>query len=215
LSKDYLKSVFVDMFGDPHNNPKKWEIDDIKSDIEEIKYGTSVPPKFSENGHAFIRATNIKKGRIVDEEMLFIDDLEAAKINKCKLKCGQLIIVRSGVNTGDTCVIPKKYEGAYGGYDLILELKNKKINPVFLNELLNHPYYQFKLKQLSRRAGQPHLNSEQIRTLKIIIPHKKLQDEYAEIIDKINALISYQSRSSKDCSYLFNSLMQKAFKGEL
>jgi len=215
LSKDYLKSVFVEMFGDPHDNPKKWAVDEIRKDIKEIKYGTGTPPVFSEKGHAFVRATNVKKGRIVDEGMLFIDDKEAAKIAKCKLKVGQMIIVRSGVNTGDTCVIPKKYEGAYAGYDLILELKNELINPVFLNELLNHPYYQFKLKQLSRRAGQPHLNSEQISTLKIIMPLKKLQDKYVAIIDKVNDLIQLQGKSSEDSLSLFDSMMQKAFKGEL
>jgi type I restriction enzyme, S subunit len=215
LSKDYLKSVFVDMFGDPHKNNKNWPVKKIKEDIKEIKYGTSTPPIFSETGYAFIRATNIKKGRIVSANMLFIDKKEADKIKKCELKKNHIIIVRSGVNTGDTCVIQQKYVGAYGGYDLILELKNQELNPTYLNELFNHPYYAQKLKILSRRAGQPHLNSEQIKTLEVIYPPKKLQDNFEVIVNKTNDLIKDQNQINIFSDKLFNSLMQKAFKGEL
>lgn len=73
--------------------------------MRSIRYGTSTPPKFSKSGYAFIRATNIKNGHIVLNDMKYIDQVEADKIEKCRLQGGELLIVRSGVNSGDTCVV--------------------------------------------------------------------------------------------------------------
>jgi len=36
---DFLRSAFLDMFGDPVNNPKKWELKKIDQIIDEIKAG--------------------------------------------------------------------------------------------------------------------------------------------------------------------------------
>ena len=88
---------------------------------------TSTPPNFSEQGIPFIRATNIKEGRIVENDMKYISEEEAKKIEKCKLSLGDTIIVRSGANTGDNTFVPEKYVDCYGGYDIIVKLNEKKI----------------------------------------------------------------------------------------
>lgn len=176
-----VKSRFVEMFGDPVSDTKGWGQKPFRDLLDNIRYGASTPPEFVENGYAFIRATNIKNGRIVDKDMKYIPQNEADRLAKCKLMGGEILIVRSGVNAGDTCVVTDKYIGQYAGYDMILVLK-KELNPVFLNLLINTSYMERIVKPLTRRAAQPHLNSEQVQSFPIIQVPIELQNEFAAFV---------------------------------
>lgn len=209
-----VKSKFIEMFGDPITNSKEWNTFELREGIKEIKYGTSKPPIFSEEGIPFVRATNIKFGRIIENDMKYISEYEAEKIEKCKLSLGDTIIVRSGANTGDNAFVSEEYVGSYGGYDIIVKL-NEKINYIFLNALLNSIYRETIIQPLTRRAGQPHLNSEQIQSLVIYNPPIELQNQFADFVKQVDKLKFEMEKSLKELEDNFNSLLQKAFKGEL
>lgn len=206
-----IKAVFYEMFGDPLANDKGWTTVLLKEVLANIRYGTSTPPNFSETGYKFIRATNIKKGRIVEEDMKFISKEESLKLKKCKIYENEMIIVRSGVNSGDTCVISNEYSGHYAGYDLILTFDQNKVDPVFVNELFNTNYMEIVIKPLTRRAAQPHLNSEQVQSLRIILPPLDLQTKFATIVTKIEEQKVLVKRAITDSEQLFNSLMSEYF----
>ncbi|OOM14656.1 restriction endonuclease subunit S [Clostridium saccharobutylicum] len=175
------------MFGDPILNTKGWITCELREGIKDIKYGTSTPPVFSEMGIPFVRATNIKFGRIIKNDMKCISEDEAIKIEKCKLELGDTIIVRSGANTGDNAYVTEEYVGAYGGYDIIVKLSDK-FNYVFINAILNSNYRDVVIQPLTRRAGQPHLNSEQIQSLIIINPPIELQNQFADFVNQVDKL---------------------------
>ena len=133
----------MEQFGDPVTNTQGREVRPFKDFMLDIRYGTSQPPTFSEFGEfKFIRATNIKAGRITENDMLRISADEATKIEKCRLNGNEIIIVRSGANTGDTCVVTDEYRDQYAGYDIIITLNLEIANPVFFNELMNTHYMQ-------------------------------------------------------------------------
>ncbi|XEC95675.1 restriction endonuclease subunit S [Paenibacillus tarimensis] len=180
---ELVKSQFIEMFGDPVTNTQNRQVVPFKDFMTDIRYGTSKPPAFSESGsYKFIRATNIKMGRIIDKDMLRIDSTEAAKIEKCKLKGNEMIIVRSGANTGDTCVVTNEYSGQYAGYDIIITFDSKKANPIFFNELINTHYMKMRVKPLTARAAQPHINSEQVQNLPMIVAPIELQNEFEAFV---------------------------------
>ena len=177
------QSQFIEMFGDPVLDTQQRGKKPFSFFISNIRYGIGQPPKYTEDGDfKFIRATNIKSGRIIENGILRIDKDEAGKIAKCKLKGGEIIIVRSGVNTGDTCVITSEYVGSYAGYDIIIELNPDLANPHFFNELMNTHYMAQVIKPLTIRSAQPHLNCEQIESLPMILVDKKDQDRFETII---------------------------------
>lgn len=215
LTKDFLKAVFFEMFGNPTENRKKWKISTIGENLIAIKYGTGSPPKYTKNGVKFIRATNIKEGRVIENGILFISKGDAKKIEKCKLAIDDLIIVRSGVNTGDCAIITENHSDSYGAYDIILHPDNRILNSTFLNELLYLKSSKLTLKQLSRRTGQPHLNTKQISNFKIILPPIELQNEFASVVKEIDHLKDQQKYSQEQINNLFGNIIQKAFKGEV
>jgi type I restriction enzyme, S subunit len=210
---ELTQALFSDMFGDSINNQKNWETVKFGSIFKSIRYGTSTPPVYQSDGIPFIRATNVKGGTVEIKGITYISEVEAAKIKKCKLKEGDLIIVRSGANTGDCCRIPKHYANSYGGFDLIIDIDDPY--SVFYNFLLNSQSGKKTLDPLTRRAGQPHLNSKQISELYVIKPPTHLQSDFAKRANLIEHQKSVAQKSLEKSEQLFNSLLQKAFKGEL
>ena len=182
---ELIKARFIEMFGDPVADTKNWGQTLLKEHLESIKYGTSTPPIFTDDGYAFIRATNIKNGKIVTNDMKYIPQEEADRLEKCKLSGGEIIIVRSGVNAGDTCVVTDEYIGQYAGYDMILVLSSD-LHPVFFNTLINTEYMDKVVKPLTRRAAQPHLNSEQTQRLPIIEVPFELQEQFADFVKQVD-----------------------------
>jgi restriction endonuclease S subunit len=207
------QSIFLEMFGDLINNQKEWTKTSFDNIFNSIRYGTSSPPIYQESGIPFIRATNVKKGGVAEKGLVYISKEESEKIEKCRLKEGDLIIVRSGANTGDCSRIPKKYADAFGGFDIIIEIDEPQ--STFCNFLLNTNAAKAVLDPLTRRAGQPHINSKQLSELELINPPIELQNEFADkiaLIEQQKALAKQELQESED---LFNCLLQQAFKGEL
>ena len=180
---ELVKSQFVEQFGDPVSNTQGREVRPFIDFMSDIRYGTSQPPVFSEDGiFKFIRATNIKTGRITEKDMLRISAEEASKLEKCRLNGNEIIIVRSGANTGDTCVVTEEYRNQYAGYDIIITLDLEIANPVFFNELMNTHYMQAVIKPLTVRAAQPHINSEQVQNLPMLVVPLSEQEQFAAFV---------------------------------
>ena len=207
---DLIKARFIEMFGDPVSDTKNWGQTLLKEHLESIRYGTSTPPIFTDDGYAFIRATNIKNGKIVTNDMKYIPQEEADRLEKCKLSGGEIIIVRSGVNAGDTCVVTDEYIGQYAGYDMILVLSSD-LHPVFFNTLINTEYMDKVVKPLTRRAAQPHLNSEQTQRLPIIEVPFELQEQFADFVKQVDKSREAVKKSLEKTKQLYDSLMQEYF----
>jgi len=213
LSDTYLQSVFLEMFGDPVSNPMGWEIKGVGSQIRSIRYGTGSPPLYQEEGIPFIRATNIKGGTVQTEGLVHISKDAAKEIAKCKVSAGDLILVRSGVNTGDCALIPPEYDGAYAAYDLIIEVSYPQ--NYYYNFIINSGYGKSIIQPLSRRAGQPHINAEQVKSLQFPSPPTSLQKEFAQVAQRFERLRVQQREAERQSEHLFQTLLHRAFRGEM
>lgn len=207
------QSIFIDMFGDPVKNSKGWPILPFGSQFESVRYGTGSPPPYVENGIPFVRATNIKMGRINTKDLKNISADDAKRLSKCKVHHGNIIVVRSGVNTGDCAVIPAEYDGSCAAFDLIVDIEY--LNAVFFAFLINSEYGRQVLEPLTRRAAQPHLNAEQLRSLPLMAPPEQLRREFAKRIDAVETIRVTHIAALAELDTLFASLQHRVFRGEL
>jgi len=213
LAQQIAQSLFLKTFGDPVTNPLGWKLTTV-GDHSKIRYGTSQPPSYEKSGIPFIRATDIKMGRIARPEMKFISPESASKIAKCRLDEGNLIIVRSGANTGDCAYVPEEYDGAYAAYDLVLEFDDK-LDGRFIWALLNMGYGRRIMKPMTLRAAQPHLNAAQVSSIKVPLPPVERQQTFVSFMARLDGLLRKQAKSTGEINELFHSLMHKALRGEL
>jgi Type I restriction modification DNA specificity domain len=149
----------------------------VLSSANGIRYGVSTPPPIlmpSETTVPFIRATDIKNGEILTEKLLHIDANQNERMQKCLLESGEMILVRSGVNTGDCAVVSDLLAGSYAAYDLILNFTDDVI-PLFISTFLDTKVGRIQLNVLKDRAAQSHLNTEEVSSILIPKPPIEIQ----------------------------------------
>ena len=168
--------------------PVHWKIKRLKS-VSHIKYGLGQPPREFPNGLPLIRATNVSRGQITEKDMMFVDPLDVPTTRDAVLKENDIIVVRSGAYTADSAIIPKHFEGAISGYDMVVTAT--QANPQFLAMVLLSPYVRDdQLILVSTRAAQPHLNAEELGDAKIFTPPRHEQDAIVEHLSQRTAEIT-------------------------
>lgn len=163
--------------------PEEWEVNRLKR-ISSIRYGLGQPPKEKETGLPLIRATNVKSGNIVANDLLLVDSADVPLSRDAFLKKDEIIVVRSGALTGDSAIIPDKYVGAVAGYDMVVSVYESC--PQFIAYVLLSNYLlQDQLYLLKSRAAQPHLNSGELGGLLILTPTTEIQHIIVTYIDQL------------------------------
>ncbi|MGN6297382.1 MAG: restriction endonuclease subunit S [Ginsengibacter sp.] len=214
-SKVKLKHSGFDWVG---KIPEHWIIIRLKY-LSDIFYGLSQPPKYIHEGTALIRATNVYRGTIKDEGLVFIDETQLETGKPVKLNIGDIIVVRSGAYTGDSAIVTEEWENAIAGFDMIIR-PNKKIIPKFLATILLSSYVlNNQLLPLRVRAAQPHLNSEELGSVTVFLPALDEQQEILKFLsietDKIDALGNATKASIKLLKERRSTIITAAVTGDI
>lgn len=106
------------------------------------------------------------------DTLTYISEQQPKQMDKCRLVGGELIVVRTGVNTGDCAVVPTTLRNAYAGYDLILTFKCIALSK-FVSAFLDTEIGRLQLNLVKGRAAQPHVNAEEVRAIRLPIPQSK------------------------------------------
>ncbi len=183
LPPDY-KDSGVEWIGEV---PEGWEVVKLKY-LAHIKYGLGQPPRQLDGGLPLIRATNVSRGKITETDLVFVDPADVPYARDPLLKTDDIIVVRSGAYTGDSAIIPSKFNGAVTGYDMVVRMVDvlpKLIAYVLLsNYVLQNQIFLHRL-----RAAQPHLNAEELGETLILVPPAKEQTAIVAYLDEKTAQI--------------------------
>ena len=210
------QSVFLDMFGDPVKNPKGWDKGTIRDLLKEAKYGTS--SKSSDNGKfPYLRMNNITYGGYWDLKKLKYLDLNEQEQEKYLVKKGDLLFNRTNSKklVGKTAVWSIDSRFAIAGY-LIRCRTNSNANPYYIWGFLNSKYGKLILENMCKNiVGMANINAQELQDIKILIPPIDFQNRFAGIIQRIEDYKQKQQLELNKSEELFQSLLQRAFKGEL
>ena len=211
LTEQLQKSIFLDMFGDPVTNPKGWEKCQVK-DIAKVKTGKTPSRKENDNYGSSIRWVKTTEviNSIIEETEEYLSEKGALQMNVFPEKTIIVAMYGQGKTRGRTALLanPSTTNQACAAI-----LPSCKYNTIYLWELLKLSYYR--LRELGRGGNQPNLNLDMIKTFEIIFPPLENQEKFEDIITKIQIQRAKNIKSLEESENLFNSLLQKAFKGEL
>lgn len=155
-----IEAIFAEMFFGKES--MRWPTGPLKNFGVSVRYGLGQPPEPDPKGIAFVRATNVKRGRIISEGLVRVDESKIPKNRNAMLRSGEVIVVRSGAYTGDIGFVDENWHGAAAGYDMVLS-PSERIDGTFLTWLLlSKPIQEGYFTGEKRRAGQPHLNAQQL-----------------------------------------------------
>lgn len=213
---ELLQSIFYDMFGDPVKNEKGWEKGTIRDVVREVKYGTSKPAE--ENGsYPYLRMNNITYNGDWDFSDLKYINLDNKEREKYLLQKNDLVFNRTNSKelVGKTAVYQLNDEMAIAGY-LIRVRTNEKANPVYLSAYLNSKHGKAVLMGMCKNIiGMANINAQELQGIKVLIPSISLQNKFASIAQNIQKQKQQVKQQIEQSENLFQSLLQRAFKGEL
>ena len=215
LADQLLQSVFLEMFGDPVKNPKGWEVKTLGDVCTLIKDGPHVSPNYVEEGVPFITVHNIIKGFFDLCNVKYISKEDHTEFCKrCKPERGDVLYSKGGT-TGFAKRVDVEFEFSIWVHLALLKFPKDRINPIFLETCLNSNYCKVQAKRYTRGIANRDLVLGQMAKIKIIVPPLSIQQKFAQIVEKVEAMRQNQKQSQQEINNLFNTFMQKAFNGEL
>ncbi|WP_286889309.1 restriction endonuclease subunit S [Pseudoalteromonas sp. ESRF-bin5] len=217
LADDFLRSVFLDMFGDPVTNPKGFPMGTIRDFVETANYGSSGKASETEGEYPMLRMGNITYEGGWDFTNLKYIDLSEKDKPKYLTQKGDLLFNRTNSKelVGKTAVFEEEKPMAIAGY-LIRVRTNELGNNYYLSGYLNSAHGKKTLVGMCKSiVGMANINAQELQNIKVLLPPIELQNEFEMIVKITKQKVKSFNRSSELLNDNFNSLSQKAFAGEL
>jgi type I restriction enzyme S subunit len=212
------QSLFLDMFGDPVRNEKAWEkirFDELVSKDCPLTYGIVQPGEEFENGIPCVRPVDLTSQYIKVDNLKKIDPKISSKFGRTLLKGGEILLsVRGSVGVISIADESLKNSNVTRGI-VPIWFESSISNKLFFFHLYNTMEIQREIKSLAKGATLIQINLKDLREIKIIKPLISLQNQFAERVQMIETQKQQAQEALAKSEDLFQSLLQRAFKGEL
>lgn len=210
--KDYdqlAQSIFYEMFGDPVENEKGWEVKKLREiALEKMSYGSGASAVPYNQKIRYIRITDIDELGCLKKDIVSPNICE----DKYLLSDGDILFARSGATVGKTFLFKSTYGSCiYAGYLIRLRPNTQIVIPEYVYHYTKTHYYRSFIESNQRVVAQPNINAQQYSSLKLPLPPLPLQQQFAARIEAIERQKQQVSETIKDLETLLASRMQYWF----
>ncbi|MEJ1337154.1 MAG: restriction endonuclease subunit S [Candidatus Sedimenticola sp. (ex Thyasira tokunagai)] len=216
LLNEFLKSTFLEMFGDPVGNAGGWETMPFPKVGKFVSGGT--PSKKRDDywlgGFPWISPKDMKVNYIHDSQD-HISELVFSETPLKKIPIDSILIVVRGM------ILAHSFPVAINKVEVAInqDMKAIKVSPeynsLYLMECLHAMTRQILVLISSAGHGTKKFDSDSMGKLLIPKPSLELQNSFASIVEKVESIKSNYLSSLSELQNLYGALSQKAFKGEL
>jgi type I restriction enzyme S subunit len=199
--------------------PSSWYWTNFDHCTWEITVGHFGPMKdrYTLAGITFLRSQNVRPLRFSEIGLVRIPETFHSSLSKSKLFGGEILVVRSGANTGDFCVFLRGLDKANCS-DLVITQPLSGLCAEYGAHYVCSPSGQARLNSNETGIAQPHFNIGAMKTKAFPLPPLSEQ----EIVRRVELLFTLadqlEARFAKAQAHvgkLTQSLLAKAFRGEL
>ena len=212
LLDDLIKSIFYDMFGDPVKNDKGWEVKKL-GELGELERGKSKhrprnDPSLYGGKYPFIQTGDIANSG------LYLADYETTYSEKglkqSKMWGKNTLCITIAANIAKTSILNIRacFPDSVVGF-----ISNKHSNVIYIRTWFL--FFQDIIEKTAPKSAQRNINLKILNKLDVIAPPIQLQNQFAEKVQAIEKQKELFKQSLKLLEDNYNSLMQRAFKGEL
>ena len=218
---ELAQAIFIELFGDPVKNDMGWETKPLKNITTKIGSGatpTGGKTAYKREGISLIRSMNVYDFSFKLKDLAFIDEAQAARLNNVTVESKDVLFNITGASVCRCSIVPDELLPArVNQHVAIIRAKKDCLNPIFLNHLLVSNSVKTKLLGVGSGGGavMEAITKDQLEQFEIIVPPVKLQDKFEQLINSVFTQKSVEIATIKASEMFFNSLIQKAFNGEL
>ena len=218
--KDYdalAQSIFYEMFGDPVENEKGWEVKKLGELCSKI--GSGATPRggnesYKDEGISLIRSLNVYNNEFRRKDLAYIDDEQAAALSNVTILEDDVLLNITGASVARCCIVPSDLLPArVNQHVCIIRPFDNVLVPIFLNKVLTNISYQIRLLTLARSKGATReaLPKSVVDSLLVPLPPLSLQQSFAHKIEQIERQKAGVQKTITDLETLLAARMQYWF----
>ena len=205
------KSRFIEMFGDPVENPKGWSVLPISS-FAKVKigpFGSSLHAEdYVSGGYPLVNPSHIIEEKIVPDEALTLSEKKYRELSAYHLELGDIVLGRRG-EIGRCALVTQV--GLFCGTGSMFVRIMKDCRPDFLQRVISHPTYKAVLEDKAVGGTMKNLNAGMIENSLVALPPLALQNEFAAFIEQLDKSKFTIRRSLEKLEMLYQALLQEYF----
>lgn len=217
--KDYdnlAQSIFYEMFGDPVENEKGWEVKKLSSLFKVSSSKRIMQEEWTKEGVPFLKVSDIvsliKHGKV--SPSTFISKLKFKKLEEAKMvpTVGDILITSRG--TLGLCYIIKTDDKFYFQDGMVTWLSENTgdIIPIYITYVFSNNHFLEVLAGRANKSTVSYISIKQISKKEITVPPLPLQHLFAQRIEQIERQKSAVQKSITDLETLLASRMQYWFE---
>ncbi len=221
-ARELFQSVLQSTFSQKGDDWEETTLGEVCS-----KIGSGATPRGGKNaykteGISLIRSLNVYDREFRDAKLAFIDQAQADKLSNVVVEEGDVLLNITGASVARCCVAPAEHLPARVNQHVsIIRTPPRTSIPSFLNQLLTSKEYKDKLLGIGNKGGSTRqaITKAEIQVFKVALPPLPTQQSIVEKLDALSeetkALEAIYERKQSALAELKQSLLQKAFAGEL
>ena len=206
-----VKSQFVEMFGEPVSNPKKWNVKRISefADVRIGPFGSLLHKEdYIQGGHPLVNPSHMVDGTIVPDNDLTLSDSKYKELVAYQLRLNDVVIARRG-EIGRCALVEK--EGFFCGTGSMFVRIKKDCRADYLQRVISYPTFAARLEDAAVGITMKNINAGMIEDCPIPLPPLAIQREFAAFVAKVDKL-AFAARQRRDTARkLYRAKIQEFF----
>ena len=187
---ELIKARFVEMFGDPIDNPRSYPVHQLSEYITSLTSGSRGWAKYcvDEGKEWFITIKNVKDCHISTDNMQPVNAPDNAEAKRTKVQEGDLLISITA-DLGRTGVVTKEIakHGAYINQHLsCVRINRDVLNPLFVAYYMESPAGKEQFTAKNQNAVKAGLNFNSINSLRLMVPPLTEQNRFIDFIAQVD-----------------------------
>jgi len=220
LTDTFLPAAFLELFGDPKQNPNGWpqrQFSAVCSKFSDGPFGSNLKSSdYRSSGVRVVRLQNIGVGEFLDDDKAFVSKEHFAALQKHSCFPGDVLIGTMGDPNLRACRQPINIPIALNKADCIQARPDPKhLNALYLQGLLNIPSTLHLVPGMVHGQTRARVSMGELARLTIPVPPLPLQQKFAALVERVERLRAVQRQALRQAEHLFASLLHRAFSGEL
>tara|TARA_Y100001970_G_scaffold289407_1_gene419674 strand:+ start:40324 stop:41052 length:729 start_codon:yes stop_codon:yes gene_type:complete len=216
LADDFLRAVFLDMFGDPVTNPKGWKTACLE---ELVKVVSGATPSKSNDAYwagefPWVSPKDMKSVEI-SSSIDHVNQVVFERENLKKLPVGSVLIVVRGMILAHTVPVGITTTEVAINQDIKAFVSSGRVLPEFLLWFLLSQHANLLSKVTTAAHGTKRFDMVDLLGLPVFVPDIGAQRKFVSIVGSYKETLAELDWSHKNALQIFNSLSQKAFSGQL
>ena len=203
-----VKSQFIEMFGDPVENPKDFDKCPLMSLAKKITDGVHKKPVYTKTGKPFISVTNINRGVIDFTDCKFVsEEAYQTMIKTTYPERGDVLYTKVGATYGIPAYVDTDEQfGLYVSVCLI-KPKHDLIDARFLTESMRMEYIKKQADDRIKGIGVPDLHLQEIKSFEVLCPPRELQEQFVAFVQQSDKSKFELKEAIKSCDALMKAIL--------